>query len=162
MYLFINDERAFIEPHGDILSTALVVIGLIIFTALISKTYLAYEDNSLALDNYRQVAMIAKDVAKDPHLQGSRPDLLSAETLDALSSNENDINREFFHRFSANVDFLVEVRTDDGTHMWLIDKGPRVRKEGDIIASSVPVMIELGTNARCVPGTVTVRSMRTN
>ncbi|MDI3539110.1 MAG: hypothetical protein PWQ52_233, partial [Methanolobus sp.] len=69
---FTSDEKAFMEPHNDIISTAMVVIGFVIFAALISKTYFAYDDNSLALENYRQAALIASDIAAYPPIQGSR------------------------------------------------------------------------------------------
>ncbi|MDI3540353.1 MAG: hypothetical protein PWQ52_1476, partial [Methanolobus sp.] len=57
----------------------------------------------------------------------------------------------------ANLDFTVEIRTDDGSHMWMIDRHETPSSDNDIIAASVPVVIELGNNALCVPGTVTVR-----
>lgn len=155
----INDDKAFMEPHNDIISTAMVVIGFVIFAALISKTYFAYDDNSLALENYRQAALIANDVAAYPAIQGSRQDLISAEALDLISmpATDKEMHTDFFQRFSANVDFFVEVSTDDGNHTWIIDRYETSSSDRDIIAASVPVVIELGNNALCVPGTVTVR-----
>lgn len=157
--LFISDEKAFMEPHNDIISTAMVVIGFVIFAAILSKTYLTYDDNSLALENYRQAALIANDVAGYPAIQGSRQDLISAHALDsiAMPAADKEMHSDFFHRFSANADFFVDVRTDDGSHTWVIDRYETSSPEGDIIAASVPVVIELGNNTRCVPGTVTVR-----
>lgn len=156
---FINDDKAFMEPHNDIISTAMVVIGFVIFAALLSRTYFAYDDNSLALENYRQAALIARDVAAYPAIQGSRQDLISADALDAISmpAANKEMHTEFFRRFSANVDFSVEVRTDDGNHIWIIDRYETSSWDRDIIAASVPVVIELGSNAQCTPGTVTVR-----
>ncbi|MDK2833300.1 MAG: hypothetical protein PWR29_1812 [Methanolobus sp.] len=156
---FTSDEKAFMEPHNDIISTAMVVIGFVIFAALISKTYFAYDDNSLALENYRQAALIASDIAAYPPIQGSRQDLISADALDAISipAADREMHTEFFRRFSANLDFTVEIRTDDGSHMWMIDRHETPSSDNDIIAASVPVVIELGNNALCVPGTVTVR-----
>ncbi len=162
--LFISDDKAFMEPHNDIISTAMVMIGFVIFAAILSKTYLTYDDNSLALENYRQAALIANDVAGYPGIQGSRQDLISADALDAIAmpAADREMHSEFFHRFSANADFFVEVRTDDGNHTWIIDRYETASPDRDIIAASVPVVIELGNNARCIPGTVTVRVRNNN
>lgn len=159
MCLFINNDDAFMEPHNDIISTALVVIGFVVFAAIVSQTYLTFDDNSFALENYRQVSMIAKDIAEYSGIQGSRTDLISAEALDRISVPVNDpqMHEMFFHRFSGNVDFYVEVTTNDGNHQWLIERSGGGNTKRDIIAASVPVVIELGTNANCVPGTLTVR-----
>ncbi|WP_292462508.1 hypothetical protein [Methanolobus sp.] len=157
--LFISDEKAFMEPHNDIISTAMIVIGFVIFAAILSKTYLTYDDNSLSLENYRQAALIANDVVGYPAIQGSRQDLISAYALDSITmpAADREMHSDFFQRFSSNADFFVDVRTDDGSHAWIIDRYEASSHDGDIIAASVPVVIELGNNARCVPGTVTVR-----
>jgi hypothetical protein len=159
MSSFTSDERALLEPNNDIIATALVVIGFVVFAAILSKTYIAFYDNSHALENYEQAAMIANDIASYPPLQGSRQELISAQTLDVLADPSQDpySHYMFFHRFSANLDFYVEARTDDGNYQWIISNGNTVLNGRDVIAASVPVVIELGSNARCEPGTLTVK-----
>ncbi|SFM16820.1 hypothetical protein [Methanolobus profundi] len=155
---FTSDERAFLEPNNDIISIAIVVIGFMVFAAILSKTFIAFDDNSNALESYEQAAMIAKDIAAYPPLQGSRPELISAEALDIIASPSAKEERYmFFQRFSENIDLFVEVSTDDNRYHWTIDDGTGSQNGRDIIAASVPVVIELGSNVRCVPGTITVK-----
>jgi hypothetical protein len=159
---FTSDERAFLEPNNDIISTALVVIGFVVFAAILSKTFIAFNDNSQALEKYEQAAMIAQDIASYSPLQGSRSELISAEALDRIATPSMYTEEQymFFHRFSANLDFYVEASTDDGNYQWIIEKGTSSHDGREIIAASVPVVIELGSNARCVPGTITVKIMQ--
>ncbi len=158
---FTSDEKAFLEPNNDIIVTALVVIGFVVFAMILSKTFIAFNDNSQALENYEHAAMIAKDIASYPSLQGSRPELISAEALDRIASPVADEERYLlFHHFSANMDFYVEAGTDDGNYKWIIEQGTVSQQGRDVIAASLPVVIELGSNARCVPGTITVKIMQ--
>lgn len=159
MSSFISDEKAFLEPNNDIIATALVVIGFVVFAAILSKTFIAFNDNSQALENYEQAAIIAEDIASYPPLQGSRQELISAQMLDALEdpAQNPESHYIFFHRFSSNLDFYVEVKTDDGNYHWTISEGNTALNGRDVIAASVPVVIELGSNARCEPGTITVK-----
>jgi hypothetical protein len=66
----------------------------------------------------------------------------------------------FFHRFSSNLDFYVEVQTDDGNYHWIISNRNNSLNRRDVTAASVPVVIELGSNARCEPGSITVKIMQ--
>jgi hypothetical protein len=159
MSSFTSDEKAILEPNNDIIATALVVIGFVVFAAILSKTFIAFNDNSQALENYEQAAMIANDIASYPPLQGSRQELMSAQMLDTLadSSHNQEAHYLFFHRFSSNLDFYVEAETDDGIYHWTINDENTTLNGRDVIAASVPVVIELGSNARCEPGTITVR-----
>jgi hypothetical protein len=161
MSSFISDDSAFLEPNNDIIATAMVVIGFVVFAAILSKTFIAFNDNSQALESYEQAAMMAKDIASSPSFQGSRPELISAEELDRIVDPSADKERYmFFQRFSPNLDFYVEAVTDDGNYQWTIAEGTVSRDGRDVIASSIPVVIELGSSARCVPGTITVKIMQ--
>ncbi|WP_407355885.1 hypothetical protein [Methanolobus sp. WCC5] len=161
MSSFTSDERAFLEPNNDIMTTALVVAGFVIFASILSNTYFAFSDNSRALESYEQAAMIAGDIASYPPLQGSRPGIICAKALDNIANPviEPQEHYLFFHRFSPDMEFYVEASTDDGSHQWIIEQSSFSREGRDIIAASVPVVIELGSNARCVTGTITVKIM---
>ncbi len=161
IYSFTSDERAILEPNNDIISTALVVIGFVVFAAILSKTYMTFNDSSHALEKYEQAALIAEDIASSVSLTGSRPELISAEKLDRMSKPSAEKERYiFFQPFSPDLDFYVEVCTDDGNYEWVIDEGKTFPNGRDVIAASVPVVIELGSTARCVPGTITVKVMQ--
>jgi hypothetical protein len=156
----IQDERGVLEPHSDLIATALAVIGFVVLAALLSKAYMGYEDRSFAIENYEVASLLAETVAEEPVLNGENPGVLSASALDRLSGlEESDERNKFFAEFSGNYIFLVEVRTEDGRWKWVIE--PEIVEPGYLIgiqekvAASVPVVIELSP-AEVVPGTLTV------
>jgi len=155
-----RDERGVLEPHADLLSVALAVIGFMVLAALMSQTYLGYEDRSFALENYESASLLAKNLAEAPVLKAETSSLLSAAALDELSGPEGIRERErFFAAFSGNYLFLVEIRTGDGQWHWRIEPDnaePESLMEGrEKVAASVPVVIELNP-AESVPGILTV------
>ncbi|WP_440954655.1 hypothetical protein ACSAZK_13725 [Methanosarcina sp. Mfa9] len=155
-----RDESGVLEPQVDILSTALAVIGFVVFAALLSQGYLGYEDRSFALEHYESASLLAESLAGSPVLRAGNPGLLSAEVLDGLLGSEGNVERErLFAAFSGNYVFLIEVRTLDGKWKWeIIPDGIDpvfFLEEMDRIAASVPVVIELNP-AESVPGTLTV------
>ncbi|AKB26005.1 hypothetical protein MSMTP_2536 [Methanosarcina sp. MTP4] len=155
-----RDESGVLEPQADLLSTALAVIGFVVFAALLSQGYLGYEDRSFALEHYESASLLAESLAGSPVLRAGNPGLLSAEVLDGLLGSEGNVERErLFAAFSENYVFLIEVRTLDGKCKWEIipdDIDPVFfLEEMDRIAASVPVVIELNP-AESVPGTLTV------
>jgi hypothetical protein len=155
-----RDERGVLEPHADLLSVALAVIGFMVLAALMSQTYLGYEDRSFALENYESASLLAKNLAEAPVLKVETSSLLSAAALDELSGPEGIRERErFFAAFSGNYLFLVEIRTGDGQWHWRIEPNnaePESLMEGrEKVAASVPVIIELNP-AESVPGILTV------
>ncbi|AKB58079.1 hypothetical protein MSBR2_1563 [Methanosarcina barkeri 227] len=158
--LMLRDERGVLEPHTDLLSVALAVIGFMVFAALMSQTYLGYEDLSFALENYETASLIAENLADDPVLEAESSGLLSAASLDTLSGpNGANERAKIFAAFSGNYQFLVEVRTDDGQWHWQIKpdnaKIDAFADDLEKVAASVPVVIELNP-AESVPGILTV------
>lgn len=156
----LQDEKGVLEPHSDLIATALAVIGFVVFAALLSKAYTGYEDRSFALENYETASLLAGTVAETAVLKAENPGSLSASALDRLSAAGASYERkEFFASFSGNYQFLVEVRTEDGRWQWLIEpeiteSGYLIRKQ-EKIAASIPVVIEL-SYAETVPGVLTV------
>ncbi len=156
----LRDERGVLEPHSDLVATALAVIGFVVLTALLSRAYMGYEDRSFALENYESASLLAGTLAEAPALRAENPDTLSASALDKLSGPDgHDERMKFFAAFSGNYPFLVEVRTEDRRWQWLL--GPDMVEPGYLmggqekVAASVPVVIELSP-AESVPGTLTV------
>jgi len=156
----LRDERGVLEPHSDLVSTALAVIGFVVFTALLSRAYVGYEDRSFALENYESASLLAGTLSEAPVLRAESPGTLSASALDKLSGPDGQDERmKFFAAFSGNYPFLVEIRTGDGRWQWLLE--PEIVEPGYLmgkqekVAASVPVVIELNP-AESVPGTLTV------
>lgn len=156
----LRDEKGVLEPHSDLVATALAVIGFVVLAALLSRAYMGYEDRSFALENYESASLLAGTVAETHLLKAENPGALSASALDRLSGTEGyDERKTFFAAFSGNYPFLVEVRTDDGEWRWVVE--PEIVEFGYLagkqekVAASVPVVIELSA-AETVPGTLTV------
>ncbi len=156
--LFINDERGLLEPQNDLFATALLVIGFVVFAAIMSKAYLTYDENSFALENYEEVSRIAQAIASDELLLTTNSHLISASVLDRINTPASDetMRDMLFSSFSGNFEFSVEIATDDGKHQWTIEQRPTGTANGDVIAASVPVVIELNP-AESVAGTLTVK-----
>lgn len=156
----LRDEKGVLEPHSDLIATALAVIGFVVLAALLSKAYMGYEDRSFALENYESASLLAGTVAEASVLKAENPGVLSASALDRLSCPEGFDEREtFFAAFSGNYPFLVEIRTENGQWDWIINSeivetGYLMGKQ-EKVAASVPVVIELNS-AETVPGTLTV------
>ena len=158
MYWFTNDDRAILEPQNDIFATALLVLGFVVFACVVSKTYIAHQEGAFALENYEQASLIAQSIAHSQMLQGSRQDLISAEKLDALGGPQADLHTLslFFDSFSPNVNFQVDISTENGEHIWHIHKPASSSPSMGQIAASVPVTLELNPMQQ-VPGTLTVK-----
>ena len=161
MSLFINDERGLLEPQNDLFATAMLVIGFVVFAAIMSKTYLTYDEHSFALENYEEASRIAQAIASNELLYATRPGIISASTLDGISTPAIDetMRDMLFSGFSGNFEFSVEIVTDDGKHKWTIEQRPTGTANGDVIAASVPVVIELNP-VESVTGILTVKMIK--
>lgn len=158
MYWFTNNDRAILEPQNDIFATALLVLGFVVFACVVSKTYIAHQDGAFALENYEQASLIAQGIAHSQMLQGSRQDLISAEKLDELSGAQADPKTLslFFDSFSPNVNFQVDISTENGEYIWQIRKPASSSLPMGQIAASIPVTLELNPMQQ-VSGTLTVK-----
>ncbi|HWR24759.1 MAG TPA: hypothetical protein VN278_00865 [Methanosarcina sp.] len=159
-FSIFRDEKAVLEPQTELLSVALAVIGFTVFAALLSQTYLGFEDRSFALENYESASLLAETISDASVLKAENFNMLSAVALDNLSAPQGNRDREkFFAAFSGNYLFLVKVRTGDGRWQWQIvpdnaEPDSFAENRGKI-AASVPVVIELNP-AESVSGTLTV------
>lgn len=159
--MLINDEYGMLEPQNDILATAFLVMGFVIFAAIMSRTYIVYNEHISILENYEEATLIAESIATDELLHGTRSDLISAEKLDELCFRNpiKQENRLLFSKFTRNLDFWIEIFTDDGKYQWIICREDGTPLKMDVIAASVPVVIEINP-ANTVPGTLTVKLYR--
>ncbi|MDD3042247.1 MAG: hypothetical protein PHW56_04790, partial [Methanosarcinaceae archaeon] len=137
----MKNEKAFLEPQTDLLAVGLAVIGFVVFAAILSRTYLAYEEHSFALENYESATLLAENLAgnraflakgsgdngvgagvKKSEERGEGSGLFSAAALDELASPSGQKAREkLFSGFSGNYVFFVEVRTENGKWEWKIE-----------------------------------------
>ena len=156
----VRDERGVLEPQAEILSTALAVIGFVVFAVILSQAYFGYEARSFALENYETASLLAEAVASSTALKGENSNLISASTLDRLSGPAGAKERaKFFAPFSGNNLFLIEIRTGEGKWKWKVEpdnfESDSFMEDRERVAVSIPVVIELNP-AESVPGILTV------
>ncbi len=154
---FIRDERGILEPHNDMLATAMMIIGLVVLVTLVSKTYIIHDQQSNSLQYYEDASRIAQSIPDWEELRGSTPNKLSARMLDTIAYPAEDSQRHerFFSRYNEEYRFMVIIETDDNKYRWTIKDVSRMGS-GNIIAASIPVVIELNA-ARSTTGTLTVK-----
>ncbi|MCD4703463.1 MAG: hypothetical protein K8R64_04095 [Methanosarcinaceae archaeon] len=157
LFSFINDDRGVLEPHNDILATALMIIGFVVLAAILAQTYLTYDDNSMVLRNYEEATRIAENIASFDEIQAAGPDRISAQALDTISYpiSDSEAHRRFFARYADGLDLSVHITTDDGHHQWTIERYSTHTLGNNVIAASVPVVIELSP-AEFASGTIRV------
>jgi len=164
--LMCRDECGVLEPQTEIISTALAVIGFVVLAAFLSQAYLGYESRAFALENYESASLMADTLVTAPGLRSESSNMLSASSLDKLSSPEGIKQREnLFASFSGNYLFFFEVQTQDDLRHWQIEpvniEPDSLSENREKVAASVPVVIKLNP-AESVPGTLTVVVCKTS
>jgi len=157
MSSFISDERAVVEPHADMPAMALAVVGFIVFIAIISQAYGAYQNKAFIAENYQDAMNLAEKLSRDSTLTGSvRPDVIDAARLEEIGKEPKELMRKYggFYNFM----FKVEVATSGRTYTSII-KDPDIPGSKYGISSSIPVTVRLN-DAQELPGTLTVKIWR--
>lgn len=156
MLSFISDERAVIEPHTDMPAMALAVVGFVVFIAILSQAYGAYQNKAFIAENYQDAMNLAEKLSRDSTLTGSvRPDVIDAARLEEIGKDPKELMRKYgaFYHFM----FKVEVDTAGRTYTRIIKDDIPESKYG--ISSSIPVTVRLN-DAQELPGTLTVKIWR--
>lgn len=116
----LRDEKGVLEPHSDLIATALAVIGFVVLAALLSKAYMGYEDRSFALENYESASLLAGTVAEASVLKAENPGVLSASALDRLSCPEGLMKeRHFLQHFQEITHFWSRSGQKTGSGIGL-------------------------------------------
>ena len=117
--LFCRNEKGAVEPHAELLSTALAVIGFVVLAALLSHTYQGYEARSFALENYETASVLAQNHCREPLLFCPRilmccPRLL---LINSLAVQELKKEKSFLRLFRRTIDFWLRFvqRMESGT-----------------------------------------------
>jgi hypothetical protein len=157
MLSFISDDRAVVEPHADMPAMALAVVGFIVFIAVMSQAYGAFQNKAFIAENYQDAANLAEKLSRDASLTGSlRPDVIDAAKLEELGNDP----QELMKKYDAHYNFIlkVEVDTESRTYTKII-KDPDISYSKYGLSSSIPVTVRLN-EAQELPGTLTVKIWR--
>ncbi len=157
MLSFISDDRAVVEPHADMPAMALAVVGFIVFIAVMSQAYGAFQNKAFIAENYQDAANLAEKLSRDASLTGSlRPDVIDAAKLEELGNDP----QELMQKYGAHYNFVlkVDVDTESRTYMKII-KDPDISQSKYGVSSSIPVTVRLN-EAQELPGTLTVKIWR--
>ena len=157
MSSFISDDRAVIEPYADMPAMALAVTGFIVFIAVISQAYGAYQNKAFIAENYQDAMNLAEKLSRDVSLTGNvRPDIIDVKYLETLSKNPDELMQKYGKYY--NFIFRIDVNAKDRTYQMTVkDPDKPVSKYG--ISSSIPVTVRFN-DVEEFPGTLTVKIWR--
>ncbi len=157
MSSFINDERGVVEPHIDMPAMALAVVGFVVFIAVISQAFGAYQNKSFIAGNYRDAMNLAEKLSRDSSMTGSeRPDVIDVERLDVIGNEPKELMR----KYGAHYNFMFKVEADSKSLRYIkIIKNPEISDSKYGISSSIPVTVRLN-EVEELPGTLTVKIWR--
>ena len=106
MSSFISDERGVVEPHIDMPAMALAVVGFVVFIAVISQAFGAYQNKSFIAKNYQDAMNLAEKLSRDSSLTGGvRPDVIDVERLDMIGKEPMELMR----KYGAHYNFMFKV-----------------------------------------------------
>ena len=157
MSSFISDERGVVEPHIDMPAMALAVVGFIVFIAVISQAFGAYQNKAFIAENYRDAMNLAEKLSRDSTLTGSvRPDVIDAARLEEIGKEPKELMR----KYGAFYNFMFKVEADSKSETYIkIIKNPEIPESKYGISSSIPVTVRLN-DVQDLPGTLTVKIWR--
>jgi len=157
MSSFISDERGVVEPHIDMPAMALAVVGFIVFIAVISQAFGAYQNKAFIAENYRDAMNLAEKLSRDSTLTGSvRPDVIDAARLEEIRKEPKELMR----KYGAFYNFMFKVEADSKSETYIkIIKNPEIPESKYGISSSIPVTVRLN-DVQDLPGTLTVKIWR--
>jgi len=157
MSSFISDERGVVEPHIDMPAMALAVVGFIVFIAVISQAFGAYQNKAFIAENYRDAMNLAEKLSRDSTLTGDvRPDVIDAARLEEIGKEPKELMR----KYGAFYNFMFKVEADSKSETYIkIIKNPEIPESKYGISSSIPVTVRLN-DVQDLPGTLTVKIWR--
>jgi hypothetical protein len=154
MSSFINDEKGVIEPYTDLSAMALAVVGFVVFFALVSQTYTAYQQKSVIAEHYQDVTSLADKLSRDSILTGStRPDIIDAAKVEKIKNDPEELMK----KYGAHYNFMVKVEADSASRAYSViirEAGITESKIG--VSASIPVTVRIN-DVQEFPGTLTVK-----
>ena len=151
MSSFIRDEKGVIEPYTELPAMALAVIGFIVFIAVITQAYAAYQEKSFIAGHYQDAANLAGKLVKDESLAGSRPGIIDSEKLETIKNDPAEIIK----KYGSYYNFMFKVESNSKNRAYsIVIKSPGESKIG--VSASIPVIVRFN-DVEEQPGTLTVK-----
>jgi len=157
MSSFTSDENGVMEPYNDMPAMALAVVGFIIFIAIVTQAYTAYQQKVFIAEHYQDAANLAEKLSKDSAILSSRrTDVIGASEIEMISRNP----KELFGKYGTYYNFMFKVEADPkGRAYSMIIKDPDIPESRIGVSASVPVTVRLN-EVQEVPGILTVKVWR--
>jgi hypothetical protein len=151
MSSFINDERGVIEPYTELPAMALAVIGFIVFIAVITQAYAAYQEKSFIAGHYQDAANLAGKLGKDESLAGNRPGIIDSAKLETIKNDPAEIIK----KYGSYYNFMFKVESNSNKRAYsIVIKSTGESKIG--VSASIPVIVKFN-DVEEQPGTLTVK-----
>jgi len=153
MSSFISDEMGIIEPYADLPAMALAVVGFVVFIAIISGAYSAYEEKSFIAGHYQDAANLAEKLSRDRILTGARPGMMESGKLETIKKDPAEI----FQKYGSYYNFMFKVDLNSENRAYsVIIKSSDIGESKIGISASIPVIVKLNDLVE-QPGTLTVK-----
>ena len=135
---------------------SLCCVGFIVFIAVMSQAYGAFQNKAFIAQNYQDAANLAEKLSRDASLTGTRPDVIDAAKLEELGNDP----QELMQKYGAHYNFVMKIEVDTASRTYSkIIKDPDISDSKYGISSSIPVTVRLN-EAQELPGTLTVKIWR--
>lgn len=152
MSSFINDEKGMIEPYTELPAMALAVIGFIVFIAVLTQAYAAYQEKSFIAGHYQDAANLAGKLGKDESLAGGRPGIIDSEKLETIKNDPFEI----IQKYGSYYNFMFKVESNSGNRVYsILIKSPDLSESKSGVSASIPVIVRFN-DVEEQPGTLTV------
>ena len=140
---FIRDESGVTEPYTDLPALGIVTIGLIFFVYLMYSAYSFYASSAYSSSIRGDLINIANTLSCDPVLTDGMPGLMDARRMD--NASVQDFSK---YGYPGSVVRVTVESSEYGCSMGNASTGKSA-------SYRLPVSIAL-SDARCIPGTLTV------
>ena len=153
MSSFINDEKGVIEPYSELPAMALAVVGFIVFIAVITQAYAAYQDKSFIAGHYQDAVNLAEKLGRESSLEGSRPGIIDSTKLENLKNDP----AELFRKYGSYYNFMFKVESNSKNRAYsIVMKSPGFNESKIGVSASIPVTVRFN-DVEERPGTLTVK-----
>ena len=153
MSSFINDEKGVIEPYSELPAMALAVVGFIVFIAVLTQAYVAYQDKSFIVGHYQDAVNLAEKLGKESSLEGSRPGIIDSAKLEKLKNDPAEI----FRKYGSYYNFMLKVESNSENRAYsIVIKNPEFNDSKIGVSASIPVTVRLN-DVEEQPGTLTIK-----
>jgi len=154
MCSFFHDEKGLIEPYTELPAMALAVVGFIVFIAVVSQAYTAYQEKSFIAEHYQDAANLVQKLSRDSMLTGGRPGIIDSGRLETLNT------AEIFQQYGSYYNFMFKIDSDSEKRTYsVVFKDPDSGESKIGISASIPMTVRFN-DVEEQPGTLTVKIWR--